>query len=88
MNTTIVEKENIVEPAALKVWTEGRHIFVELTDKRIIGFPADRFIILKNASDEQLKGVKIRLNGFALRWEKLDEDITVPGIVAGNFQLP
>jgi len=22
------------------------------------------------------------------RWENLDEDITVPGIVAGNFQLP
>jgi len=23
-----------------------------------------------------------------LRWEELDEDITVPGIVAGWFQLP
>jgi hypothetical protein len=32
--------------------------------------------------------VKIRLDGFALRWESLDEDITVPGVVAGNFQLP
>ncbi len=32
--------------------------------------------------------MKIRLNGFAIRWEQLDEDITVPGIVAGNFQLP
>jgi hypothetical protein len=63
-------------------------IFVELTDGRIIGFPADRFKILKNATDEQLKEVKIRLNGYALRWESLDEDITVPGIVAGNFQLP
>ena len=28
------------------------------------------------------------MNGFVLRWENLDEDITVPGIVAGNFQLP
>lgn len=63
-------------------------IFVELTDSRIIGFPADRFKILKNATNEQLKVVKIRLNGYALRWESLDEDITVPGIVAGNFQLP
>ena len=26
--------------------------------------------------------------GFALRWETLDEDITVPGVVAGNFELP
>lgn len=83
-----VEKEVVVEPAAMRAWAEGRRIFVELTDGRIIGFPADRFKILKNASDEQIKAVSLRLNGYALRWEALDEDITVPGIVAGNFQLP
>lgn len=88
MSTTSVEKEVTVEPAAIRAWAEKRIIFVELTDGRIIGFPADRFKILKNATDEQLKEVKIRLNGYALRWETLDEDITVPGIVAGNFQLP
>lgn len=88
MSITSVEKEIKVEPAAIKVWTEGRIIFMELTDKRIIGFPADRFIILKRATDEELKEVQIRLDGYSLRWDKLDEDITVPGIVAGNFQLP
>jgi uncharacterized protein DUF2442 len=87
MNTTIVEKAKSVEPAAIKVWVEGRTIFLELTDGRIIGFPADRFLILKNATEEQLKEVALRLDGYALRWESLDEDITVPGIVAGNFQL-
>ena len=40
------------------------------------------------ATDEQLKEVTLRLNGYALRWESLDEDITVPGIAAGNLQLP
>lgn len=88
MSTTSVEKEVEVEPAAIRAWAEGRMIFVELTDGRVIGFPAGRFKILKNATDEQLKEVTIRLNGYALRWESLDEDITVPGIVAGNFQLP
>lgn len=88
MSTTSIEKELSVEPAAIKAWAEDRMIFVELTDGRIIGFPADRFKILKNATNEQLKEVKIRLNGYALRWESLDEDITVPGIVTGNFQLP
>ena len=88
MSTISPEKEVTVEPAAIRAWAEKRMIFVELTDGRIIGFPADRFKILKNATDEQLKEVKIRLNGYALRWESLDEDITVPGIVAGNFQLP
>ncbi len=86
MNST-AEKEP-VEPAAIKAWVESRTIFIELTDGRIIGFPADRFRKLANATEEQLKEVAIRLNGFALRWESLDEDITVPGIVAGNFQLP
>lgn len=88
MSTTSVEREAAVEPAAIRAWAEGRKIFVELTDGRIIGFPADRFRLLKAATDEQLKEVRVRLNGYALRWEALDEDITVPGIVAGNFQLP
>ena len=89
MNTISVEKDGQVdvEPAAVQVWVKKRMIYIELTDGRIVGFPADRFNILKNASDEQLKDVELRLNGFALRWEKLDEDITVPGVVAGNFQL-
>ena len=84
----MVSKDVEVEPTATRVWVDGRTIFIELTDGRIIGFPADRFRILKNATDEQLKEVKLRLNGYALRWESLDEDITVSGIVAGRFQLP
>ena len=87
MSILAIEKE-ISEPAAIHAWAEKRMIYIELTDGRIIGFPADRFKILANAPDEKLKEVTIRLNGFALRWESLDEDITVPGIVAGNFQLP
>ena len=88
MSSTVLDKAVEVEPTALKVWAEGRRIFLELTDGRIIGFPADRFRILKRATDAQLKEVTLRLNGYALRWESLDEDITVPGVVAGNFQLP
>lgn len=87
MNSTVTDKHIKVEPAAVKVWVEGRTVFVELTDRRIVGFPADRFRILKSANEEQLKKVELRLDGFALRWEELDEDITVPGIVNGYFQL-
>jgi len=85
--STLALKETI-EPAAMRAWTEKRTIYLELTDGRIIGFPADRFKLLSQASDEALQEVSIRLNGYALRWESLDEDITVPGVVAGNFQLP
>ena len=88
MTSTAVKYPIITEPSAIKAWAEGRTIYLELTDGRIIGFPADRFKLLKQASTEDLKEVDLRLNGFALRWENLDEDITVPGVVAGNFQLP
>lgn len=89
MNTTNVNETVIsTEPTAIRAWVEKRTIFLELTDGRIFGFPADRFKILKKATDKELKEVTLRLNGFALRWKNLDEDITVPGVVAGNFQLP
>jgi hypothetical protein len=77
-----------VEPAAIRAWVEKRIVYVELHDGRIVGFPADRFRRLASASEEDLKMVKIEVNGFALRWDELDEDITVPGIVAGRFELP
>jgi len=88
MSSIPVDPKPKIEPAATRVWVEERMIYIELTDGRIIGFPADRFRILKNATKDQLKEVNLRLDGFALRWESLDEDITVPGIVAGHFQLP
>ena len=28
------------------------------------------------------------MDGAALRWDEIDEDITVRGIVEGRFQLP
>lgn len=77
-----------VEPVAIRAWTKKRMIFIELSDGRIVGFPADRFAILKSAATKQLTEVELRLGGQTLRWENLDEDIRVSGILAGNFQLP
>jgi len=84
MSTTTVERRIEHESVAIRAWTEQRMIYIELTDGRIVGFPADRFRILKNATDAQLKEVTVQLNGYALRWETLDEDITVPGIMEGR----
>ena len=76
------------ESVAIRALATGRLVFIELTDGRQIAFLADRFRILREASDDELKAVQLRLNGAALRWESLDEDISVQGIVAGHFQLP
>ena len=84
MNST----EDRTEPVATRVWVDERMVFVELTDGRQVGFPADRFRILSHATNEQLQRVQLRLDGYALRWDELDEDLTVQGIVEGRFQLP
>ena len=88
MKSTVARNLPVAEPAAIRVWIDGRIVMLELTDGRIFGFPAARFKLLRNATDEQLAEVRLRLNGFALRWETLDEDITVLGVVAGDFELP
>lgn len=79
---------NEIDYCAVRAWAASRTVFIELTDGRQIGFPADRFKLLRNASDAQLQKVSLRLNGASLRWEELDEDISVSGIVNGHFQLP
>ncbi|MDO8926377.1 MAG: DUF2442 domain-containing protein [Sideroxyarcus sp.] len=84
MSSSITELEH----CATRVWVTGRIVFIELTDGRQIGFPAARFKLLCNASEDQLRRVVLRANGTALRWEELDEDISVSGIVEGHFQLP
>lgn len=77
-----------VEAVATRAWTEGRLVFVELTDQRIVGFPANRFRLLRDASEPELAQVRLELRGKALRWESLDEDIAIEDVVAGRFQLP
>ena len=84
MSSSITELEH----CATRVWVTGRIVFIELTDGRQIGFPAARFKLLRDASEDQLKQVTLRANGTALRWEELDEDISVSGIAEGHFQLP
>ena len=77
-----------LDPRAVRVWTQGRRVALELTDGREVSFPADRFALLRQATVAQLAQVSLRLDGAALRWDELDEDLTVRGIVEGRFQLP
>jgi len=88
MNARSEQIELEQEVAAIRAWAEGRTIYIELHDGRIIGFPADRFARLNSASEDALKEVSVEVNGYALRWNNIDEDLTVNGILAGRFQLP
>ncbi len=87
MNSTAAAEPKI-EVLAMRAWVEGRTVFLELHDGRIFGFPASRFRRLRDASDTDLQKVKLELGGAALRWDEIDEDLTVSGVVAGRFELP
>ena len=73
---------------AVRCWIEGRRVGLELSDQRIVSFPVAKFPLLANASSEELAKVTLRLQGRALRWESLDEDIWVDDAVAGRFPRP
>ena len=74
--------------AAVRCWVEGRRICLELADQRLVSFPASKYPLLANASQSQLEQVKLRLQGLALRWEDLDDDIWVDDAVCGRFPRP
>lgn len=86
MNSTVIERVLRVEPVAVDAWVENRVVHVTLYDDRVISFPAHKFSRLKAASDEALGRVRIRAQGSALRWDEIDEDISVEGIVQGLFE--
>ena len=71
--------------AALRCWVEGRRIWLELTDQRLVSFPATKYPLLANATAAELSQVVLRAGGRALRWESLDEDIWVEDAVQGRF---
>ena len=71
--------------AALRCWIEGGRVWLELADQRRVGFPAKKYPLLAKAPPAELAKVKLRLQGRALRWESLDEDIWVDDAVHGRF---
>lgn len=85
MNTSNNATSTVGSARALRAWVKQRKIWVELEDGREIGFPADKYRRLKKADESLLAKVKIEARGRALRWEELDEDLSIDGILAGHW---
>lgn len=73
------------ETAAVRCWVEDRRVWLELADQRLVGFPASKYPLLAKAPQKLLEKVTLRVQGLALRWEELDEDIWVDDAVCGRF---
>ena len=64
---------------------ESGRIVLELRDGCLFAFPTEIAQGLRGATPEQLAAVEVAGGGYALHWEELDADFTVPGLLAGRF---
>jgi hypothetical protein len=60
-------------------------VHVDLINGCSFAFPARSAQGLKRASDGELAQVEILGLGLGLHWERLDVDLSVPGLLAGLF---
>jgi hypothetical protein len=70
---------------ARKVWYENGMVCVLLNDNREIRFPTFLNKKLKDATVEEISDIVIICQGTGLHWPKLDEDLSVTGILEGRF---
>lgn len=66
---------------ANKVHCDADSLWVDLSDGRTLGVPLAWFPRLLSASASERTEVRISKRG--LHWEKLDEDISIAGLLAG-----
>ena len=64
---------------------KARRIVVTLTNGCTFTFPPNLAQGLESANDDALAQVEMLGAGYGLRWEKLDVDLSVPGLLAGIF---
>ena len=74
------------EPKAGKVWFDNDNLWVELVDGRTVGVPLAYFPRLLKATAKQRESYVISGGGTGLHWEDVDEDISVPGLLAGAWK--
>jgi len=68
-----------------KAWYENNMICLLMSDYKEIRFPVDANKKLKNATEEQRNNIEIICGGTGLHWTDLDEDLSVTGIIEGQY---
>lgn len=81
MTTLAVE---IAEARAQDVHVDEERLVVDLTDGRSIIAPLAWYPRLLHGSPEERTSFEIIGDGQYIHWPKLDEDLTVAGILAGR----
>lgn len=81
MNTSAVE---ISVPLAESVTVTGNTLTVELSDGRDLSVPLAWFPRLVHTTSAERKSWRLISRGHGIHWIKLDEDISIEGLLAGK----
>lgn len=71
--------------AALRCRMQGRRIYLEITERRTISFPASKYDKLAYASQVELEKIHLHDDGRVIRWESLDEEIQVEDVAHNRY---
>ena len=66
---------------ARRLWFDNERVFVELNDGRIVGSPLRWFPLLAKATPEQRERYEFIRDGYAIRWDELNEDLLTDGFL-------
>ena len=66
---------------ASDVWFDGGMLHVRLLDAREISVPIEWFPELRKATEAQRKNWRLIGKGVGIRWDDLDEDLSVSGLL-------
>ena len=53
-----------------------------------VGAVVDALSLAAEDGDKEVGALTRKVDALIVRWESLDEDLTVEGVVSGRFQLP
>ena len=73
-----------MSPVAIDIVVDDSSFTIILQDGRELRVPLAWFPRLAHASVAQRQRVRISKSGRALRWDELDEDISIDGLLAGR----
>jgi len=60
-------------------------LIIVLNTGSIIKSSISEYKLLKNANQEQLEKWELKHNGIAIRWNELDEDLSLRGFITNNL---
>ncbi len=71
--------------AARRCSIQGRRVYLEITERRSVSFPASKYVALANATQADLEKVSLDADGLHIRWATLDEVICVDDVANNRF---